>query len=236
LTAFYTFRAYFKTFWGIEKIPPEAHLPHGHQTHAHEAEHGAAPAQPAHPEPARHGTLESPPVMTWPLGILAVGAVIVGLVLGPTGIIGGFLEEHWMRTAFSALLPPVATHHANYLLMVVSSLVALGGIAVAYVFYVKNPMLAPSLAYKMRGLYELSRNKFYIDELYEAFIVRPLEGLAWLARVVDQYVIDGLVDLAAQVPVFAGYVFRPIQNGLVQFYALLMALGLGGFLLSVLLR
>jgi NADH-quinone oxidoreductase subunit L len=60
--------------------------------------------------------------------------------------------------------------------------------------------------------------------------------LAWLLRVLDQYLLDGLVDLVAQVPAFVGYLFRPIQNGLVQFYALLMALGLGGFLLSVLLR
>jgi NADH-quinone oxidoreductase subunit L len=49
-------------------------------------------------------------------------------------------------------------------------------------------------------------------------------------------VIDGLVDLFAQVPSFLGVLFRPIQNGLVQFYALLMILGLAGFLLSVLFR
>src|SRR5207247_8717455 len=67
LTAFYTFRAYFLTFWGEEKIPPEA----GH--HAH----------------------ESPPVMTWPLMILAIGAVAVGIALGPTGIFEGFLEPQW---------------------------------------------------------------------------------------------------------------------------------------------
>jgi NADH-quinone oxidoreductase subunit L len=88
----------------------------------------------------------------------------------------------------------------------------------------------------MRGLFELSRNKFYIDELYTALFVRPMEGLAWLVRVLDEYLVDGLVDLIAQVPAFVGYLLRPIQNGLVQFYALLMALGLGGFLLSVLLR
>ncbi len=47
---------------------------------------------------------------------------------------------------------------------------------------------------------------------------------------------DGLVDLVGQVPRYVGSVFRPIQNGLVQFYALLMVLGVAGFLLSVLLR
>ena len=52
----------------------------------------------------------------------------------------------------------------------------------------------------------------------------------------DTYVVDGLVDLLGQVPRFLAFLFRPIQNGLVQFYALLMILGVAGFLLSVLLR
>jgi NADH-quinone oxidoreductase subunit L len=54
--------------------------------------------------------------------------------------------------------------------------------------------------------------------------------------VLDQYIVDGLVDLIAQVPRFLGLMFRPMQNGLVQLYALLMVLGLAGFMLSVLMR
>jgi NADH-quinone oxidoreductase subunit L len=233
LTAFYTFRAYFKTFWGVERIPEEAYKSHGHEDHLHEGEPGVAPAAPAH---TGSRLFESPAIMTWPLRILAVGAVGVGILVGPTGLIGDFLEVHWTTKAFPTLLPDSPEHHSNYLLMFVSVLIALGGIGLAYLFYVKKPMLPLGLAFKMRRLYELSRNKFYIDELYVAFLVKPLEGLAWIARVLDQYVIDGLVDLIAQFPAFAGYLFRPIQNGLVQFYALLMALGLGGLLLAALLR
>jgi NADH-quinone oxidoreductase subunit L len=224
LTAFYTFRAYFKTFWGIEKIPREAFLGEGHHEHPPPEE---APAPP-HDQP-KH--LEAPPIMTWPLRILAVGALAAGFVVGPTGLFAGFLEEHWMPSAFAEAEPG-----PNILLMVLSSAIALGGIAVAYVFYVAKPMLPLGLAFKFRTLYELSRNKFYLDELYEALLVKPLEGLAWLVRVLDLYLLDGLVDLIAQVPAMVGALFRPVQNGLVQFYALLMALGLGGFLLSVLLR
>src|SRR5437660_2068875 len=98
--------------------------------------------------------------MTWPLRILAVGAVAAGIIVGPTGMIGGFLEEHWMRESFPTLLPGAAEHHHNHvLIMILSSLVALGGSAVAYLFYVKKPMLPLGLVYKMRGTYELSRNK-----------------------------------------------------------------------------
>jgi NADH-quinone oxidoreductase subunit L len=235
LTAFYTFRAYFKTFWGVEKIPQEAYQPHGqaapesgHQDVADHTEHAEAPAHPKQ--------LESPGIMTWPLRVLAVGAVLIGVALGPTGVLADFLHEKWTQAFPERLLPAHVEHRHNVVLMVLSSLVVLAGIALAYLFYVKKPMLPLALAFKMRGLYEMSRNKFYLDEIYIAFFVKPLQGLAWLARVLDQYLIDGLVDLVAQVPAFVGYLFRPLQNGLVQFYALLMALGLGGFLLSVLLR
>ena len=113
---------------------------------------------------------------------------------------------------------------------------ALGGIGVAWWMYVRQPGLADQVVKSMPGPYELSRNRFYLDELYDAFIVQPLSALAQFCRLLDQYVVDGLVDLVGQVPAFVGKVFRPIQNGLVQFYALLMVLGLTGFLLSVLLR
>jgi NADH-quinone oxidoreductase subunit L len=195
LTAFYTFRAYFMTFWGEEKIPHEA----GHHAHV------------------------SPPVMVWPLCILAVGAVGLGIIVQPfTG---------W----FSELLG--AEHEAlNWGMMGLSSVIALGGLGLAYLMYVRTPALAADFARKNPGLYQLSRSRFYLDELYNALIVKPVSIFAQLCRVIDQYLVDGLVDLIGQVPRYLGVLFRPIQNGLVQFYALAMVLGLTVFLLSLLMR
>jgi NADH-quinone oxidoreductase subunit L len=211
LTAFYTFRAYFLTFWGEEKIPHEA----GH--HAH----------------------ESPPVMTVPLMILAVCAIGIGLVVGNpvTHSFQSYLEEHYFTLpALMKLRPAEAGHHVNWLLMAVSSAVALGGIGVAYWMYVAQPGTADRLARGLRGLYEASRNRFYVDELYDIFLVKPLSGFTVFCRYFDLYVVDGLVDLFGQVPRLVGFLFRPLQNGLVQFYALIMVLGLAGFTLAVLLR
>jgi NADH-quinone oxidoreductase subunit L len=197
LTAFYTFRDYFLTFWGEERIPPEA----GH--HAH----------------------ESPPVMLVPMIILAIGAVGIGIVFQLQPI------AEW----FTKLLR--AKHEGmNWLLMVISSLLALAGLGLAWFLYVRRPALADELARKNERLYELSRNRFYLDDLYNIFIVRPASGLAAVCRVLDHYLVDGLVDLFGQVPRFLGILFRPIQNGLVQFYALAMVLGLAVFLLSLLMR
>jgi NADH-quinone oxidoreductase subunit L len=199
LTAFYTFRAYFMTFWGEERIPHEA----GH--HAH----------------------ESPPVMTVPLMILAAGAVAAGIVVEPF--------THWFshllaRTPYMGALPE---HSASLLLMTGSVLIALLGIGVAAQMYVREPGLPARLAQSAQEVYQLSLNKFHLDELYSFFIVQPLAGFARFCRIFDQYVVDALVDLIGHVPRLLGILFRPMQNGLVQFYALAMLLGLAVFLIAL---
>jgi NADH-quinone oxidoreductase subunit L len=204
LTAFYTFRAYFKTFWGEEKFPEAVHHPH-----------------------------EAPPIMAWPLKILAIGAVGVGFVLGPTTLFELMLDGRWIDLQFHAW----TTHHGpNFLLMAYSSIIALGGIGLAYLMYVKQPDLIGEVSRRLAAVYEMSLNKFYFDEIYELLLVRPLTIFAHVCRIVDAYLLDGVVDLIGQMPAFCGFLVRPMQNGLVQFYALLMALGLAGFLMSVLLR
>jgi NADH-quinone oxidoreductase subunit L len=96
--------------------------------------------------------------------------------------------------------------------------------------------MADQLARRFALLFEISRSKLYFDEIYELFLVKPLVLFSHVCRILDAYLLDGLVDLLARIPLLFGYLARPVQNGLVQFYALLMALGLAGFLLSVLLR
>jgi NADH-quinone oxidoreductase subunit L len=197
LTAFYTFRAYFLTFWGEVRIPEEA----GH--HAH----------------------ESPAVMLWPLRILAFGAVALGAILALTGWFANYLT-----------MTPGLKHvseHSNIGNMVFSGLLSLGGIAVAWWMYAREPGMADRLAQRFAGLYHLSLNKLYLDEIYTFFFVMPMTALASLSRIFDLHVLDGLIDLVAQVPRYFAMVFRPIQNGLVQFYALAMVLGMTVFLAAL---
>jgi proton-translocating NADH-quinone oxidoreductase chain L len=197
LTAFYTFRAYFLTFWGPERIPPEA------GEHAH----------------------ESPTIITIPLMILAVGAVGAGLLLRPfrnfilhTPRIGDFAEAD--------------INHA--LLLAASVLVVAGGIGMAWLMYYRSPGMAGRWAANLQALYQLSLNKLHLDEIYYVFVVAPLSGLAIACKFLDLQVLDSIVDHLGQIPAFIGQLFRPIQNGLVQFYALAMALGLTVFLIALL--
>jgi NADH-quinone oxidoreductase subunit L len=113
---------------------------------------------------------------------------------------------------------------------------ALAGIGVAWWMYMARPELPGRLARQMQGLYQLSWNKFYLDDLYDAAIVRPLLGLAEFCRIGDLNILDEIVNLVGQIPALGGKQFRAMQNGLVQFYALAMVLGLAVFLLFLAMR
>jgi NADH-quinone oxidoreductase subunit L len=196
LTAFYTFRAYFLTFWGEERIPHEA------GEHAH----------------------ESPPVMTIPLMILAVGAVFAGFLLWPFKTL----------IARTPNLGPIHELEISHLAVLAASIaVVAAGIALAWWMYVRSPGMADRWATNLQALYQMSLNKLHLDELYYALVVAPLAGLAMACRFLDLHVLDSIVDHLGQIPAFIGQLFRPIQNGLVQFYALTMALGLTVFLIAL---
>jgi NADH-quinone oxidoreductase subunit L len=191
LTAFYTFRAYFKTFWGPERFPEEA----GH--HAHEA----------------------PPVMAWPLRALAVCAVGVGALVGPTAWFA-----HYMHHSFSG--PPAEAHGFNITLVAVSVAVVAVGIGLAWLMYVHSPELPAKVASAMGPLYRASLNKFYFDEIFWGILVAPLRLLALLSSWFDGSVIDSIVDGLAALPRWLGRAPAWSQNGRLPSYALIMWLGL----------
>ncbi len=207
MTAFYTFRAYFLTFWGPERIPHEA----GH--HAH----------------------ESPPSMTIPLLVLAVGALFVGIALEPfthafSDFLGGTPSLALARGPTPA---KEVAHHFNWVIAGVSAALALGGIGLAFALYRNGG--AEKAPPGMAKVFELSRKKLYVDEVYHAALVKPAEVFAFLARVFDGF-LDAMARLISAIPRLLGHWVRPIQNGLVQFYALSMALGVSVFLAFVVFR
>ncbi len=205
LTAFYTFRAYFLTFHGPEVVPAEA----GH--HAH----------------------ESPATMTVPLMILAGCALGVGAWFEYTH---GFAELLSRTPSLAFVAARVAegeatAHRAGDLhgqVMVLSIVVATVGMALAALVYWGARGTAGNLARAadLLGLYRLSYGKFFFDPLYDALVVRPLELLAALLAWADRCVIDGVVDGTGRLVRTVGASMRPLQGGMIQFYALAMVLGL----------
>lgn len=194
LTAFYTFRAYFRTFWGELRMPAGAH-PH------------------------------EPGVMSLPLIVLAIGAVLVGVVVEPfTHWFSDFLTKAPILAGTSGSIE----HHLNWPLILGSAAIAFVGIGLAYYLYVSKPSMAEKVARSAGGAYYLSLNKLYVDEIYNLLFVQPLNLLAGICGLVEAIVYD-LVRLVASIPRVLADVLKPLQNGLVQFYALAMVIGVAVF-------
>jgi len=219
MTAFYMFRALFMTFFGESRV--DEHVAH----HVH----------------------ESPKIMTVPLMVLAVLSVIGGYigvphVLGGANhiheflapVLGGGAESAKAHAGISILSQAWASggeaggHSAalEFVMMAISVVIALIGIGIAYLFYVKNPALPKLAAEKWKRLYKLVYNKYYVDELYEILFINSLKNLGTgLWKGFDEFVIDGTINGIAYFIGLLSGVMRKMQTGLVQNYAFSMILG-----------
>jgi NADH-quinone oxidoreductase subunit L len=206
LTAFYSFRLFFLAFMGAPRTPPEV----AHHVH------------------------ESPPVMTWPLVVLALLTVVAGVAVGIPAEEGSPFQR-FLRPVFGA--PPA--HHGGVMaivLIVLAVAVSLAGLAAAAVMYWSSPVRVSTIGTGSNALSRLLRDAYRIDALYDRLFVRPFFALsAFLARVFDLEIIDGLVNLAGRATVAGAGWLRRVQTGYTVTYALTMLVGavlLVGFFLA----
>jgi len=110
-------------------------------------------------------------------------------------------------------------------------IVAVLGLFLAWWFYIKNPDLPKRLAKSVHGLYQLLLNKYYVDEIYAALIVRPLLWISTnvLWHGVDEGLIDGIVNGSARVARASGSRLRELQSGNTRSYAAWILIGVVGF-------
>jgi len=248
MTAFYMFRLIYMTFFGPYRGPDWEHGPD--KQHADDDDHGHA----------WHGPHESPQLMTVPLMLLSVGAVVAGFVGIPAALGGSDAIEHFLEPSFTVAGAPAAeahhlSHAAEWGLMAFSVLIALGGIWFAYRNYVRRPEAAEQMAETWAGSHRVLTNKYYVDEFYDATVIRGtmtganglwtvdkrvVDGavngsgwitiaLSWVSHILDKYVVDGLINLVAWTCGEASYVFRRAQTGLIQNYAFATLMGVFAF-------
>jgi NADH-quinone oxidoreductase subunit L len=199
LTAFYSFRIIYLTFFGKFR-----------GTHEQE-----------------HHLHESPKSMTIPLMILAVGALSAGWI-GIAPLFGGSnWVAHFFEPVLGH--PHVhGTHAEEWMVVSISIAVALGGILVSTIFYYWKPEIPKILGDKFKGIYTVLWNKYYVDELYDFILVRPTFWIASniLVGFTDAKIIEGIVNgIPKAIGNFGGRL-RKIQTGQLQHYAVSMALGL----------
>jgi NADH-quinone oxidoreductase subunit L len=203
LTAFYMFRMMFLTFYGNYR-----------GTH--------------HAEEKIH---ESPLSMTIPLIVLAVLSAIGGII-GIPEVLGG---HHWLSQWLSPVIPlheGTADHTTELILMAVS----VGGVIIAILYayskYVKQNSVPFADEARRPALAKLSYHKFYIDELYDALIRKPLDAISGVFyRIFDQKVIDGIVNGLGWGTSETSKGIRLLQSGNVGFYIFMMVAGIISLLL-----
>ncbi|RAJ27064.1 NADH-quinone oxidoreductase subunit L [Pedobacter cryoconitis] len=203
LTAFYMFRMLFLTFFGKYR-----------GTH--------------HAEEKIH---ESPKSMTIPLIVLAVLSAIGGAIGIPESLGGSHWLSHW--------LAPVIQHHGEapdhateYILMAVSVVGVLISIAFAYSKYVKQNHVPVADEGQRSALAKLSYHKFYVDEIYDTLIRKPLDAISvFFYKVFDKKIIDGIVNGLGWSTSEASKGVRLLQSGNVGFYIFMMVVGIISLLL-----
>jgi NADH-quinone oxidoreductase subunit L len=169
-------------------------------------------------EHARAHLHESPATMTVPLVVLAAGSIFAGWLGAPE-----YLWENrwdvWLAPVFGA----EEGHHGALETEIYVTLATLGLIAVAiYLAYARYRRKARAIdtdSESTGSLYRLSLNKYYIDEIYDVAIVRPFTAFsAWLARVFDPKVVDGIANGIGRTARGMSVLWQGVQTGNVQHY------------------
>jgi NADH-quinone oxidoreductase subunit L len=279
LTAYYTFRLYFRVFQGpliVPDAPAEGH--HGHEDHDHDhaEEHAHASASAVHARDTKESGVDKhlahekhhqethhnhePMVMMLPLAILALGAILAGYLNWPErdATLGHFLHnspsllqsERMARAAYGTVVSPAQfggeevedehvrheMHSLHLNMMIVSGLISVMGIYLAYLLHLKYRERGEALPRAYPVVNRVLEAKYWVDEVYQAGIVEPLRALGRVLFAVDRYVIDGVVWAVGFVPQLFGFSLKlTAQRGSLQGYAALMLLGLAVILLVLFL-
>ena len=232
LTATYMFRLLYLAFFGERRSGGDgghgagAHAGHGDD--AHGGGHGAH-------------LHDAPGPMATALVILAIGSVLAGFAGVPHALGGENRIETFLEPSFHppggelpATMLVVAEGGAAHAetgtelgLMLLSTVIAIVGIGLATMFFLRRPAMADAAAARFSGLHKTLLNKYYVDELYDAVIVQPIKRLSTVAlwRGMDAGVIDGTVNAVGLVVRGWSAVLRRLQTGSVRAYAMSFFLG-----------
>ena len=228
VTAFYSFRMYFLVFHGKERFHHKPFPSHdaGEDDHGHDDHHDATPH-------------ESPWVVTAPLLLLAVPSVVIGFMTIQPMLYGDFFKDSIViDAARHPAMEELAKEFHGASAMAVHALtslpfwLALAGVAVAWLFYLKAPAIPAAFDRALKPLRTVLENKYYMDWFNENVIAAGARGLGLgLWKGGDVALIDGaVVNGSARAMGSLSGVLSLLQTGRLYWYALVMLLGIFGFM------
>ena len=237
-TVFYTWRLVFRAFYG-EPCEEARELEQGH------LHHPPSPVNPANGEPEdydvgfpgeEHHIAEQTPQMRIAMSVLAVLAVLAGIVFLPFGIIEWF--EHFLEPTFGeSIVAHPDKSGLEALGIALTTVISLGGLWLSYRIWVARPGTSAAIQARFSGLHRLFVNKWYFDELIDLVIVRPMAWAGrWARDSFERIVVNGLLVGGSTGVVKAGSAaVRALQTGLLRGYAALVIGGLAFVLLYFLI-
>ena len=198
LTAFYMFRMLFLTFFGTFR-----------GTHEQE-----------------HHLHESPKTMTIPLMVLAALSVVGGAL----GLPEFWGQTNWIGEHLSPVIlhkdPSTLGHETEWTLMGLAVAAACAVIYFAHAMFITNGVLPIESEDKMKPWQKLVYNKYYVDELYDAIIRKPLDAISKVFyKFLDLQLIDGIVNSVGNAVKGTGSVIRLLQTGNIGFYIVSIVAG-----------
>jgi len=228
VTAFYSFRMYFLVFHGKERFHHKPFPSHdaGEDDHGHNDHHDATPH-------------ESPWVVTAPLLLLAVPSVVIGFMTIQPMLYGDFFKDSIViDAARHPAMEELAKEFHGASAMALHALtslpfwLALAGVAVAWLFYLKAPAIPAAFDRALKPLRTVLENKYYMDWFNENVIAAGARGLGLgLWKGGDVALIDGaVVNGSARAMGSLSGMLSLLQTGRLYWYALVMLLGIFGFM------
>ncbi len=179
---------------------------------------------------------ESPLVMIIPLILLSIGAIFAGYTFKELFINHGGENNFWKESIL--FLEPLSTKHPPLWFLVLTPILVVSSIPVAYYLFVKNKNLPEQIANVNKPLYQFLLNKWYFDELYDSLIVKPSKILGLFLwkffdiKLIDGFGPDGISTLIKKFSLKA----NKFQSGYIYQYAFIMLLGLSALLTFLIIK
>ena len=174
-----------------------------------------------------HHLHESPKSMTIPLVVLAILSVVGGLIgLPEFWNLPNFMHHH-LDSIILHKNPSVLSHTKEWMLMAIAVVAAGATIFFAYMVYIKNQILPEAKDENLKGIKKVIYNKYYVDEIYNIIITKPLNAMSDLFyKFFDKQIIDGLVNGVGTAVIGISSVVRKAQTGHIGVYIFSMVLGI----------